>query len=426
MLFALAVSDELDPQAISAFLAGRYALDGRTAFRHVREVPPGSWLEVTRSGRRRQGRWVDPERLRLGSLSHDDAVDALRDALQASIHARAQGRKAAIALSGGMDSASVMMAASRANVTVAGITRTYDDDLPVDESGLARSVCRAAGMDWLTVPVESCPTTEQMREMPRWSSGPISFPAFPEALAVPEGAHAEGIQVVMTGDGEALFAGSGLVVLDLIRHGRMVSAIRASRALHGHWGHSFTRQAKVAGRALAPKSVLLWRERGRAIPPWVRQISELESFVEPPARSDRAVLLSEVVTPGSAGFSLEERLYQRYGIEFACPLLDLRVLSVALSVRVEDRAPIPTPKPLLADAFLGDLAASRVKMSFVPYYRRLARRTQASFPWLFFRDGHAARAGLIDPRGLGSVGDDMWLQDSLALGVLETWLRRQL
>jgi asparagine synthetase B (glutamine-hydrolysing) len=427
MLFALdSVSNELDSEAISAFLAGRYAIDGRTAFHHLREVPPGSWLELTRDGHRRQGRWVNPERLSLGSLSHNDAVDALREALQASVKARARGRRAAIALSGGMDSASVMMAASRANVRVAGITRTYDQDLLVNESGLAKSVCRVAGMDWLSAPVESCPTTEQMRDMPRWSGSPISFPAFPEALAVPEAAHAQGIQVVMTGEGEALFAGSGLVILDLIRRGRISAAVRASRLMHEHWGHSFARQAKVAGRALAPRRVLLWRERNRVTPPWVRRISELESFIEPPARSDRAVLLSEVVTPSSAGFSLEERLYQSYGIEFACPLLDLRVLSVALSVPIDDRAPISTPKPLLADAFLGDLAISRVKMSFVPYYRRLAKRMQASSPWLFSSDGHAAQAGLIEPPGLTSVGDDTWLQDSLALGVLETWLRREL
>jgi hypothetical protein len=135
-------------------------------------------------------------------------------------------------------------------------------------------------------------------------------------------------------------------------------------------------------------------------------------------------LLWELNAAYSSGYSLDERLYRTRGIEFTCPLLDLRVVSVALSLSLDDRAPIEEPKPILAAAFLGHLAESRVKMSFVPYYRRVARRMQAAFPHLFSPGNLASQRGYVEPAGLLAVGSDPWLQRSLAVSVLEMWLRR--
>jgi hypothetical protein len=272
--------------------------------------------------------------------------------------------------------------------------------------------------------VTSCPTWQQLEEVPRWSGGPITYSMVPESVALPDVARDANFEVVMYGAGESLFSGSELVILDLIRRGRAGSALRAADAFRRVWGRPYSRQLKVLGRALAPPSLLRFRERRRPLPPWVPRAVDLSDFMELEPRSDRDALLRALVKPRSTGFSLDERLYRSRGLEFTCPLLDLRVVSVALSVDLNDRAPVRRPKPLLSEAFLGRLGDSRVKMSFQPYYRRLARKTQVAYPELFSPQNHASQQGFVEPSGLHATGSDRWLQDSLAISVLELWLRR--
>jgi hypothetical protein len=97
-----------------------------------------------------------------------------------------------------------------------------------------------------------------------------------------------------------------------------------------------------------------------------------------------------------------------------------------MRLRLEHRSPVRRFKPILASAFLGDLEGSRVKMSFMPYYDRLAMNMQSSFPELFTADGLAVGQGFLQPAGLPAIRDDRWRVDSLRVAVLETWLRRSI
>jgi hypothetical protein len=165
----------------------------------------------------------------------------------------------------------------------------------------------------------------------------------------------------------------------------------------------------------------------RPVPPWVadRVVHTLSD--DDVATSDRAALLTALRSDFSTGFGPDERISQFCGIDLAHPFLDLRVVSVAMSLSLADRAPIEQPKPMLAAAFLGPLAAGRVKMSFVPYYERLARNLHERYPVLFAPGSSlAAAAGLVDPRGLPAIHSDAWRMDSLGLAVLEMWLRQAL
>jgi hypothetical protein len=175
-----------------------------------------------------------------------------------------------------------------------------------------------------------------------------------------------------------------------------------------------------------PRVLLAARERIRPAPPWVRGRAHGSPRIDAPLRSDRQVLLTALSCPDPAGYDLQERLYQTRGVEPAYPLLDLRVVSVALSLDLIHRAPITSPKPMLEAAFLGDLAESRVKMSFEPYYRRLAKRMHETYPDLFSRESRVCSLGFIDPERLGAIDDPEWLVDSLGIGMVELWLRRPL
>jgi asparagine synthetase B (glutamine-hydrolysing) len=426
ILVALGLAtDDLDPGVVAGYLARFEPTDGRTAFRDVQMILPGWSMVIDPEGRRSQRRWFDPERLRGPRLERIDAVEAVRASVHAAIRSRAGARKCAIALSGGRDSGSIAVATAEEGIDAVALTQTFDDDLPVAEAHLAKELCRRHDLRWEPVRVTSSPEPEQLEDVPRWSGTPLSYFAFPQATAVPDAASALGVDVLLTGEGgEPFFTSSEISVLDLLRAGRPLSAIRAARAFHDVWGRPYSRIAKVAARAVTPGRLLNLRERKRPLAPWVKDRVPRDLLEVMPVRSDRQELESELVRPAPGGYLLDERLCQTRGIEPMYPLLDLRVVSVALSMHLEDRAPIEGPKPLLGDAFLGPLAADRVKMSFVPYYERLTDSIHNRYPDLFSPvSSLAAERGFLDGRGLAEIASDAWKLDSLGIAVLEAWLR---
>jgi asparagine synthetase B (glutamine-hydrolysing) len=384
-------------------------------------------LRVDLGGHSLEGRWFEPERLRGPLLRGSEAVEATREAVTAAVLSRAAGRRVGVSLSGGRDSGSVAVAAARADIDVTGVTQTFDPDLSVREEHLARALCRRHGLDWLPAPVLSCPDPATLAEVPEWSGTPLTYLAVPQATAVVDVAASSGLQVVLTGEGgEPLFTSWDIAVADLVRTGHPAAALRAARNFRSVWGRSYARQMKVAARAAMPRALLAARERIRPVPPWVRGKARRSLKIDAAPRSERQSLLTALSSPDPAGYDLEERLYQTRGVEPGYPLLDLRVVSVALSLDLAHRAPITTPKPMLAAAFLGDLAESRVKMSFEPYYRRLATRMHRTYPGLFSRESCVCRLGFIEPNGLDAINEPEWLVDSLGIGMVELWLRRRL
>jgi asparagine synthetase B (glutamine-hydrolysing) len=429
ILMALGLaSDELDADVVASYLARIDPTEGRTAFHDVREVLPGSWMRVDAQGRTASGRWFEPERLEGPRLSGPDAVEATRAAVRAAVRSRGKDRRCAVALSGGRDSGSIAVAAAMEGIEATGITQSFDDDLPVHEEHLARELCRRWGLRWSSAPVTGMPTWEELENVPTWSGTPLTHWAFPQALAVPKEAASEGVDVLLTGEGgEPMFTGSDLIALDLLRRARIISSARAARAFRRVWGHSYGRQVKVAARAILPRWLLAIREGMRPVPPWVADRVTRTLSEDDVATSDKAAFLAALRSDSPTGYEPDERISQFCGIDLAHPFLDLRVVSVAMSLSLADRAPIEQPKPMLAAAFLGRLAAGRVKMSFVPYYERLARNLHERYPVLFAPGSSlASAAGLVDPRGLPAVHSDAWRMESLGLAVLELWLRRAL
>ena len=110
---------------------------------------------------------------------------------------------------------------------------------------------------------------------------------------------------------------------------------------------------------------------------------------------------------GSDFLEMSEQLFQRVGIRYACPLYDQRVVRAALALPVDLRQPLPSPKPVLTAALLG----------------QLARDLQRDFPWLFDSASLCAQRGFV--RGSAACGaDSPWLVDSLEIVPTEMWLRR--
>jgi hypothetical protein len=214
-----------------------------------------------------------------------------------------------------------------------------------------------------------------------------------------------------------------VAVLDLLRRGRLAAAVRTARAFHERWIYPYPVVAKAIARALMPPAVFALRERIRRLPPWVATRPPLRA--DAPARTSRRELIDALLAAGGSPFpELWQRLFTRAGVEYASPLLDTRVVRVALSLPLELRVPTPTPKPLLSRAMLEGFEASRRKVAFTAYYYLLSASVRQNFPHLVASNGLAAGEGYVRSERLARVGETRWELAALPLTAVENWLRR--
>lgn len=417
-------SSGLDPIAVARHLAGMESYEGRTAFVDIRAVQPGSWVAFSPDGSNSSGRWFEPALLIGPRLRGQDAVDAVREAVGAAVRSRTQGRRTGLTLSGGRDSGSLAVALAQAGVTTTCVTQVFDQDLPVGEQESARTLADQLEFPWVAAYVPSRPSIAEIDDIPRWTGTPLGFGGFPQATAPVNVAAAAGVEVLLTGEGgEPLFSSAPVGVWDLVRRGDLRMASEAARAFHRRWIYPYPTIAKAGVRAILPPGLLNYRERARLVPPWVEGIVNHSYDERTAPRNAFEHLLTALRRSDANDYEIEERLHQTRAIERAHPLLDLRVVKVACSLALEERVPVPGPKPLLTRAFLNDVAGARVKMRFGPYYRRLARYVQKLDPAVFREESIAARSDLVLSSGLPAVREPRWLTESLMLLPVEMWLR---
>jgi asparagine synthase (glutamine-hydrolysing) len=423
VLFALGLaSGELDRAAVAGYLALRDIAGERTAFEKVRRILGGRWLRVDLEGRRSEGRWFRPEDVAPAPRPAEEAAEALADALTTAATSRVRRRRVALSLSGGRDSGAVAVALAQGDVRSTCVTQTFDPELGCSEEEPARRLAEAMGHRWLPAPVPVRITDVHLSELPGVSGTPLGFPAFPQALSLRDAAVSAGAEVVLDGQGgEPLFSASPLAVLDLLRRGRVKAAAAAARGFRQRWIYPYPVVAKVMLRALLPRPLLAVRERMRVAPPWVD--GAIPAKANPTGRTARANLVSALIDAGRWPVAeLWERLFARAGVEYSSPLLDARVVRLALSLPVELRVPVPTPKPLLARALLDGFDASRRKARFTQYYMRLAASARNDFPGLLGPRALSAVRGYIRRDRLEALSDPRWVEAALPLLNVETWL----
>jgi asparagine synthase (glutamine-hydrolysing) len=267
-------------------------------------------------------------------------------------------------------------------------------------------------------------TDADLADLPVAAGTPLAFPAFPQARSLRDAVAATGAEVVLDGEGgEPLFAAGPVAVLDLLRRGQLAAAARAARGFHERWIYPYPVVAKAIARALMPSGVVALRERIRRQPPWVAA-PPLSRSNRPGPTSRRELIKALRAAGGSPFPELWQRLFARVGVEYASPLLDTRVVRVALSLPVELRVPTPTPKPLLSRAMLEGFEASRRKVAFTAYYHLLSASVRQDFPHLVASDGLAAGEGYVRRERLVRVGEARWELAALPLTAVENWLRR--
>ncbi|HTQ49030.1 MAG TPA: asparagine synthase (glutamine-hydrolyzing) [Polyangiaceae bacterium] len=428
------VAPEIDRDALDDLFSLSYPCPPRTMFRGIVELRPGHRLTVE------EGRgpavpvrwWRAPFRPRgehvRGSVA--DVEHALREQLRDAVHTHLVADvPVAARVSGGIDSSAIAALAAR---DTGGALTTFSivfDDPQYDERVHARAVARHLGAASREV-LADVSAAERLPEMVRALEMPQPIPVAIGGLLLAERERAEGVPVVLTGEGaDEIFGG-----YDVFR------AARARRALAKPWARPFRRFAyRAVERATrqptgladflvagAPRDAAVTSAFHGLRPPWLdvwrlldvereallgvggRRVRPIE---EPPGgfgslvRDDVAAL-----DPLDAELALEletrlpswilvigDRTAMAHGVEMRVPFLDHRVVELAASIPPGMKMRGMREKAILRGAVKGLLP------------RRIVARRKQPFmtpvrPWFFSARAPAFVNDDLSYRALSEAG----------------------
>lgn len=416
-------SSELDPRVMTVYLRLESLPRWRTAFRDVARVPNGHWLRLV-DNELDYGRWFRPEETGVSYRTVEEASEDMARLLPIVVASQVRGSKPLLSLSSGRDSASVAAALAAAGMRVDCVTYDFErHHNDADERRDAQAIASSFGHPWRTVPVTDSFDDGDLALIAQLHGSPIGFPAFPLALAVGRAGSNVGADLLLDGmGGEPLFSASPIVVLDLLRSLRFREAARAAVTFDRLWTYSYWHTTKSIARSLAPSPVLRWRDRTRRQLPWSAGTPSTRRRQE--WHTAREHLLLSVTEFGRSGeIELAERFYRGFGLRYACPLLDLRVVRLALRLPSAARAPVPVPKPVLAEAFLRGVTCRKARQT--SYFEGLAGFALDARPDLFDSRSVLARRGVVRVDSLRRIREKAWRIHLLALIPVEAWLRQE-
>lgn len=422
------VSRRLHEPAIVSFLRFGHNVDtSTTSFAGIRRLPPGHQLVVRADSSAitplRYWSFPVPEALRLG---HDDQyIERFRDVLGAAVRDRLRTDRAAILLSGGLDSTSLAATARRVSpaVRLKGWTNDPGASQPPDENRLAAAVATRLGMAHEIVRAEPAPflhpddarlATPEPLDEPGWGAwlrqlGRISSCA----------------PVLMIGeDGDALFRPPGL--LTTLRSWPASDVFRrvvTYTVLHRHYPHL---GIWLRRRLRAP-----FGPRDDRVPPWIqRDALARAGSDEPPrekphaARPDAVRYLADPVW--QSVLEAAQPAYTGVPLEMVWPFLDVRLIEFVFSI-----PPVPwcQRKELVRRAFRGELpdeVLTRGKKPLLGFFEEQVARWRAEPHPPVAAFGDAVRE-FVDTRKVAHTLETGSVEKILAVRrafVLDQWLRR--
>jgi asparagine synthase (glutamine-hydrolysing) len=225
-----AVSRELDPDALEAYLAFNSIPAPLSALRGVRKLPPGHWLRWREGAELEVGRWTRPAPVAATAVRRDgmdalaaEARERLRDSVRAHL---VSDVPVGVLLSGGIDSSALTaLAAQESGERV----RTFSigfEERSFDELERARMVARRYGTDHHELIVRP-DAAELLPRIAAAADEPLGDSSMLPTYLVSELA-ARHVKVVLSGEGgDELFGGYETYAADLLaaRVGRAAAAL---------------------------------------------------------------------------------------------------------------------------------------------------------------------------------------------------------
>ncbi|MEZ6015956.1 MAG: asparagine synthase (glutamine-hydrolyzing) [Planctomycetota bacterium] len=370
-LFELGVAPAWDGASFMHALHHQYLPPRASLFAGVQTLAPGTTLRVDLRGRRQERRyWRLP--LLAGpqgtpsSSSFAERARALRAALDEAVRVRLRGdRSVAFALSGGLDSASIValarphLAGRRAQCF--GVTFA---SAPYDERAAMRATARHLDVDLHEVEVGADDLLGALPDSVRGSEGLASNGQLPAKLLLARALRAAGHAVVLTGEGadEALLgyahlradhrgdgaAGRAQLAALLRDHpasrGLMLPAEDDARdlgALTARLGGTpgFLRAKAAVGRELAPLLAGPWR----AFDPYPALVAALDAEADfapvpsAPPIAQSAWLWTRLALAGYILRVLGDGTEMAASVEGRPPFLDTRLFEECTALPLEDK-----------------------------------------------------------------------------------------
>jgi asparagine synthase (glutamine-hydrolysing) len=359
-------------------LSGVVSHQSDTIFSGIQRVPAAHAVVVTSAGVSVVRHWdIDPAR-EIRYADEAEYAEQFRELLTRAVAVRLRGLdRAAVLLSSGVDSSSVVATAAHANAggRPAEI-RTYNHSLPdypdADEEAGARRVAAHCGVPFTAVPFQAASIQYQLDRAARLEdTTPGSLGSSDDVLAA--GMTGDGCQVVLSGvGGDEWFAGAYLHSADLIRRGRVVAGVRQlwADARNPDTFHGLGVLARTCGWALMPDGVRRAVKRARPSPDrtpsgfnraFAYQVSLADRVALAPLEGRFPSLAAAAVYRGATHahgvYAWEESTRQAslYGCEFSAPLLDRRIAEFAMAIPEEQRWSGRETKRVLRAAMAGML-----------------------------------------------------------------------
>jgi asparagine synthase (glutamine-hydrolysing) len=433
--------------------------DGRTLFRGLGRLGGGCHLELSSSGHVEQRHWAPRYHPPLREPPVDLAA-RLREELTAAVgDAVATDPTGAMLLSGGLDSSVVAGVAAPRARGLKAISAAFPAEPDLDETSWARRVADYTGMALTTVRVERRDPFRAAEDYLRAWQLPLPVPGLIIEEPLIATAHRLRAKVVFDGQGgDELFGATPYLVADRLLQLRPRAAWRLARR-HPWLGRSpplrHVWQVFLGGglRGAVPPGlhtrVRRWREPGRYAPAWLRPAHARQyRDTHDPWRWKRLdgprwwASLADTLTRGRETADIADYLRRRArmgGLEARSPLLDLRLVQLALRIPPETSFDPVTSRPLVREALRGalppEVLARKDKRDFAAMQHETLQRTD-NLEWArrLLDERSAAVGAYVDlrrlrrdhldrPPAVGERGWRAWAVNVWNVATAELWLR---
>jgi asparagine synthase (glutamine-hydrolysing) len=202
------VSRELDPQAMSDYLALGYIPEPRSPFAAIRRVPAGTWMRFTPAGAETVRYW-DPAAFTPATITPREAVAETQRLIEDAVTKQVMSDvPVGVFISGGLDSSILATLASKA----IGVDRVHTfsaqfAEASYDESGDAAVLARQMRTRHVPVRTDEETLLDALRNVTTRVAEPLADPAILPTYLLARTAR-EHVKVILSGEGaDELFGG---------------------------------------------------------------------------------------------------------------------------------------------------------------------------------------------------------------------------
>jgi asparagine synthase (glutamine-hydrolysing) len=436
------VRAELDRESVVEYLAFGACSGDRTIVEGVRQLPPGHSLRL-RDGRVDVKEWWDvlPPPGRNGNLG-ELLEESVSSALVSDV-------PVGLMLSGGLDSSTIAVLAARSSAPASLTSYSVSFGLPSDESPTAERLASELGFRHRTIALTRDRLVEEFDSWLERIDTPTGNPTWIAVSAIARAARADGIKVLLSGDGgDELFGGYDRWMKYLKFHDRVwrvaprgvrrMAGKVARPLLRGLAGDIARRAAHdgdlfVGSRPLHDDDLERVLRPGARVGDPERPLSELrDRFDRRLPNADYLAWMSYVGTKRHLVDDYLARLDKMgmgESVEGRVPLLDPGLVRYAFGLDQRTKVNGYVQKSLFRKAVSGwlpDYVLERPKQGFCP---PVAAWASSMFRERLPSSSMLVEQGLLDPAGIEHLRRDPSTGAAFALwtvGTLTAWCERNL